>query len=50
MNRLFFGLLFLAIGSALCAYGMNKSREIGGWAGLIVAVSALCFWFAFDFL
>lgn len=43
-----FGLLLFAIGLALCFYGVNKSREIGGWAVFIIIVAGLWFWLAFE--
>jgi len=37
-------LFFLSIGAALFLYGVNKSREIGGWAFWIVAGGIVPFW------
>jgi hypothetical protein len=43
-------LFFFAIGNALILYGLNKSREIGGWAALIVFCGFPFFLFASIFL
>ena len=37
---------FGGVGVALCVYGVDKSREIGGWAVWIVLAGWSCFWFA----